>query len=254
MLPVLQADCSQCFALCCVLLPFGKASGFGMDKSGGTPCPNLDGADSCSIHATLADDGWRGCTIFDCAGAGQRVSQQTYAGTSWRDAAANRGEMAAVLSVMRLLHESLWHLSEVADRLDTAAADELTDHINAIAGGTPDDLLSLDIDETLADVSGVLTEASALIRGGAGADLSRQDLAGKDLRGRDLRAASLRGAVLIAADLRDQNLSDADLLGTDTRDADVRGADLSRALFLTQAQANALVTDDSTRLPSRIVG
>ena len=49
---------------------------------------------------------------FDCFGAGQQVSQVTYGGVSWREH-DNLGEMAAVLSVMRLLHEMLTHLTEV---------------------------------------------------------------------------------------------------------------------------------------------
>jgi hypothetical protein len=56
--PDLTADCDSCFALCCVLLPFAAGSGFGLDKPGGTPCPNLADDDRCTIHATLREDGW----------------------------------------------------------------------------------------------------------------------------------------------------------------------------------------------------
>jgi hypothetical protein len=83
--PELVADCSRCFGLCCVLLPFAAASGFGMDKASGTPCPHLDRDDRCAIHATLREDGWPGCAVFDCHGAGQQVSQVTYRGVSWRE-------------------------------------------------------------------------------------------------------------------------------------------------------------------------
>ncbi len=65
--PSLVADCDRCFALCCVLLPFAAVSGFGIDKPGGTPCPNLAGDDRCTIHATLRRDGWHGCATFDPA-------------------------------------------------------------------------------------------------------------------------------------------------------------------------------------------
>ena len=114
-LPVLQSDCSQCFALCCVLLPFSAVSGFGVDKPGGTPCLNLLDDDRCGIHASLRADGWPGCTVFECFGAGQQVSQVTYSGVSWREQ-DNLAEMGAVLSVMRQLHEMLVHLSEVGRR------------------------------------------------------------------------------------------------------------------------------------------
>ncbi|MER6938556.1 pentapeptide repeat-containing protein, partial [Nocardioides sp. NPDC000441] len=69
------------------------------------------------------------------------------------------------------------------------------------------------------------------------------------LRRRDLRRADLRSALLISADLSRVDLADADLLGADLRDAAVAGADLTRALFLGQAQVNAMRGDASTRLP-----
>ena len=99
------------------------SSGFGIDKPGGTPCPNLADDDRCRIHATLREDGWSGCATFDCFGAGQQVSQVTYGGVSWREH-DNLGEMAAVLSVMRLLHEMLAHLAEVERRSPDPAAAE----------------------------------------------------------------------------------------------------------------------------------
>lgn len=153
-LPQLRSDCSRCFALCCVLLPFSADAGFGVDKPGGTPCLNLADDDRCRIHATLRDDGWPGCTAFECFGAGQQVSQVTYGGVSWREG-GNRGEMAAVLSVMRLLHEALAHLVEARDR-GTDAAQAWIDRLSEVVAGSPDDLLALDIDDLLADVGEVL--------------------------------------------------------------------------------------------------
>ena len=58
------------------------------------------------------------------------------------------------------------------------------------------------------------------------------------------------GAYLIAADLRDSDLSGADLLGADVRDALLDGADLSKALYVTQPQLNAVRGNPVTRLPS----
>jgi hypothetical protein len=248
-LPVLRADCSQCFGLCCVLLPFSATSGFGVDKASGTPCHHLDGEDRCGIHATLREDGWVGCTVFDCFGAGQQVSQVTYGGVSWREQ-DNLGEMAAVLSVMRQLHEMLAHLSEAVRRAPDAAAQRLLDHVAGLVGDTPAELLALDIDELRATVGASLAAVSAAVRSSyAGPDLAGADLAGQDLRSRDLRGAGLRGAVLLAADLRGMDLACADLLGADVRDADVRGAQLSSSLFLTQSQVNATRGDAETSLP-----
>jgi uncharacterized protein YjbI with pentapeptide repeats len=249
-LPVLTADCSRCFGLCCVLLPFSAASGFGADKASGTPCTHLDGADRCRIHATLREDGWPGCTVFDCFGAGQQVSQVTYGGVSWREQ-DNLGEMAAVLSVMRQLHEMLAHLSEAQRRSPDAAAQAVLTEVVALVDRPPEELLALDVDELRASVGSHLAAASARVRAAYdGADLAGADLAGQSLGGRDLRGAHLRGALLIGADLRGADLGDADLLGADVRDADVRGATLATALFLSQPQANAMRGDAATTLPT----
>jgi uncharacterized protein YjbI with pentapeptide repeats len=244
--PSLVADCGSCFALCCVLLPFQAASGFGIDKPGGTPCPHLAEDDACSIHATLRQDGWPGCSIFDCFGAGQQVSQVTYAGVSWRRQ-GNLGEMAAVLSVMRLLHEMLTHLAEVGRRSPDPAAGELETEIVGLTGSTPAELLGIDLDQLQHRVSDVLESASSRLR--EGPTYRREDLAGRDLRQWILRDADLHGALLIAADLRDQELGRADLLGADLRDADLSGTDLGEVLFLSQSQANAGHGDAHTTLP-----
>lgn len=236
---MLTADCSRCSGLCCVLMPFAASQGFGMDKPGGTPCPNLAGDDRCRIHATLREDGWPGCTVFDCFGAGQQVTQVTYAGASWREQ-DDLGEMAAVLSVMRQLHEMLSHLDEVGRRSPDPAADRLLAELAAHVARSPDELLALDVDELRGAVGAVLADASARARAAYdGAELGRADLAGQDLRDRDLRGAHLRGALLIGADLRGVDLTGADLLGADLRDADLRDADVSDCLFLTGPQLAA---------------
>jgi uncharacterized protein YjbI with pentapeptide repeats len=247
--PSLVADCEQCFALCCVLLPFSAVSGFGMDKPGGTPCPNLADDDRCRIHATLRSDGWSGCVTFDCFGAGQQVSQVTYGGVSWREQ-DNLGEMSAVLSVMRVLHEMLAHLSEVGRRSPDPAAADLAAQIIRMTRATPNELLDLDLDHLHDRVGSALEEASARLR--SGIDLRGRDLAGRDLREHDLHDADLRSTVLIRADLRDVDLGRADLLGADLRDADVRGSDLADALFLSQSQANSARGDSRTTLPERL--
>jgi uncharacterized protein YjbI with pentapeptide repeats len=241
-LPVLQADCSQCFALCCVLLPFSAGESFPETKPGGRPCHNLQADDRCGIHSDLIEKGWSGCVAFDCFGAGQQVSQVTYAGVSWREG-GNLGEMAAVLSVMRQLHEMLALLDE-AVRRNAGAARPWVEHLVGLIGETPDELLAHDIDALRQDVGGVLAEASREIRScwPDALDLAGQDLAGRNLRQLDLRGAALRGATLLGVDLRDCDVTDADFLGADLRGADARGADLSGALFLTIAQRAVLRT------------
>lgn len=249
-LPVLHSDCSQCFGLCCVLLPFSAVSGFGVDKPGGRPCLNLLDDDRCGIHSSLREDGWPGCTVFECFGAGQQVSQVTYSGVSWREQ-DNLAEMGAVLSVMRQLHEMLVHLAEVQRRTPDPEAATAGTAIEALTTADPEALLTFDLDSLHERVGRLLTEASARVRRPwtAAPDRSRADLAGQRLSG-DLRGTSMRGAVLIRADLRGADLRDVDLLGADLRDADVRGGDLSTAIFLTQLQANAMIGDSETTLPT----
>jgi hypothetical protein len=244
----LVADCSRCFALCCVLLPYSRGAGFGADKAGGVPCHHLADDDRCSIHADLRERGWPGCVAFDCFGAGQQVAQVTYGGTSWREH-DDLGEMAAVLSVVRLLHEMLRHLAEVARRSPDPAAEELRRRVLEVRDGTPVELLTLEIDALQGEVGDLLAAAGTRLRDPDAPDLARADLAGRDLRARDLRDASFRGALLIAADLRGVRLGTADLLGADLRDADLRGADLSATLFLTRPQVATARGDAATRLP-----
>ena len=136
-----------------MLLPFRAADGFGTDKPGGTPCAHLRPDDLCGIHDRLAGSGWSGCAAYDCRGAGQQVTQVTYAGRSWREE-DNLAEMAAVFSVMRVLHGLL-------ARLETVPGDpgSVRSRVLAHTVGSPEDLLALDLDELGADVEAAVEAA-----------------------------------------------------------------------------------------------
>lgn len=110
--PALRADCANCFALCCVALPFAKSTDFAVDKAAGTPCKNLRQDFRCGIHTGLRDKGFQGCTVFDCFGAGQQVSQVTFGGRDWRTDPGTARQMFEVFPVMRQLHELLYYLTE----------------------------------------------------------------------------------------------------------------------------------------------
>ena len=258
-LPRLEADCSQCFGLCCVALPFARSADFPVDKAGGDPCRNLLADHRCGIHDRLLEGGWRGCVAFDCFGAGQQVSQVTFGGVSWREAPDTAPTMYAVLPVVRQLHEMLAHLLEAAalepgtDAL--VALTGLVDEVADLAAADAETLLGLDLDALRARVGGLLRTVSATVRDrhrrrdgirkqsrGARRVGPGADLVGADLHGLDLRATDLRGALLIAADLRGADLRWADLLGADLRDADLRGAVLDGALFVTRPQLAAART------------
>ncbi|MFC4224838.1 pentapeptide repeat-containing protein [Lysinibacter cavernae] len=114
----LVADCANCFGLCCVALPFLASSEFAVDKPAGTACVNLRSDSRCGIHDRLRDSGYQGCTVFDCNGAGQKVSQHTLGGVDWRTDAAASAMLLESFPVMRLLHELLAYLVEARVRLE----------------------------------------------------------------------------------------------------------------------------------------
>ncbi|MEV6785139.1 pentapeptide repeat-containing protein [Streptomyces sp. NPDC051098] len=255
----LRADCGNCFGLCCVALPFTRSADFALDKDAGTPCPNLAADFRCGIHTRLRPSGFTGCTVYDCFGAGQKVSQAIFGGKDWRAAPDTAAQMFAVFPVVRQLHELLRYLNEA---LTLEPARSLHGEIRGLLTETealtelgPDALLELDVAAHRQRVNMVLLRTSELVRAGAGRgrkDRRGADLLGARLRGADLRGASLRGAYLIAADLGGADLRLADLIGADLRDADLSGADLSGSFFLTQPQLNAARGDASTRLPGTL--
>ncbi|GAA3556514.1 pentapeptide repeat-containing protein [Nonomuraea rosea] len=253
----LAADCESCFGLCCVALPFAASADFAVDKAAGQPCDNLREDFRCSIHQQLRPRGFPGCTVFDCFGAGQKVSQVTFEGTSWRQAPGTARQMYAVFPVMRQLHELLWYLAEAltlepAEPVHAELRHAL-DETECLSRESADVLEKLDVGAHRAEVNVLLLRTSELVRAGdKGKDRRGADLIGAKLKGADLRAANLRGAYLIGADLRGADLRRADLIGADLRGAELAGADLTDAIFLTQAQVNAARGDAATRIPATL--
>lgn len=289
----LTADCSRCAGLCCVALAFAKSSDFAHDKDAGDPCVNLEEGFGCRIHAALRPSGYKGCTVFDCFGAGQAVTQQTFGGRTWREADVSSALMFQVFPVVRQLHELLFYL-RAAERLSRRVPSlveqvrTLTAQTQALTREPAQAIVALDVGLHRDQVTAVLREVSAHVRGQStardespsgptassdrsgfsrakrgsgpasrqakrGADLTGADLIGVVLEGRDLRECDLRGAYLIAADLRGCDLRLADLIGADLRDTDLSGADLSSALFVTQTQVNGAHGDGATRLPRGLI-
>ena len=197
-------------------------------------------------HADLLGAAMGGCVAYECFGAGQRVSQETYGGATWRSHPGTARRMFAVFGVVRRLHEMLVLLGQVPD------SERLRDRVDALADGSPEQLLALDLDAVAEPVGRALRAHSAAVRVPPGPSWAGADFAGQRLQADDLARADLRGAVLIAADLRDVVLDRTDLLGADLRDARLDGADLSTALFLTQPQVAVARGDVATRLPPHL--
>ena len=259
----LSADCENCFGLCCVALPYAKSADFAFDKDGGTPCKNLDSNYRCGIHKNLRNEGFRGCTVYECFGAGQKVSQVTYNGNDWRDNPASAKEMFDVYPTMQLLHEMLCYLNEAlsfeeAQPLykDLQKAVEEIEHPTNLS---PKSILELNVPAHRAGVNDLLLKTSELVRAKVKQNKNQRkqnkinkgsDLIGANLKAADLRGTNLRGALLIAADLRECDLRVTDFIGADLRDANLSGANLIGSIFLTQAQINSANGDINTKLPT----
>jgi len=260
--PELRADCASCFGLCCVVPAFAASADFAITKPAGRPCPNLADDFRCGIHDRLRASGFPGCTVYDCFGAGQQVSQVTFGGRDWCGGGPAAERMFAVFPVMRQLHELLRHLTEALtlpaagpghDDLRAALAET-----TALTAAGPDELLALDLAAHWRAAAGLLTRASELTRAAARAaprpgpdpterraaaepEPGTSRAAGRRAAGRvssgpagtggraamlERPGADLIGARLRNADLYGANLRGALLIGADLTGADLRVADL----------------------------
>ncbi len=256
----LQADCTKCFGLCCTALNVAASSDFAMNKGAGEPCLNLQPDYRCKIHSNLREKGFKGCTVFDCLGAGQRVSQDTFKGQDWREYPLVREKMFRVFPIMDQLYEMIAYIGEAMSyQISPSLFEKLKvqlDQLQSLTMLDPDQLLSIDIPSYRHPVNELLVETSEYIRNNIKVTTSNKsrnykgvDWIGKKLKGQDLRGINLRGAYLIASDLRNTDLRGVDFIGADLRDADLSGANLSTSLFLTQMQINSAKGNKDTKLP-----
>lgn len=203
----LRADCENCFALCCVGLHFAASVDFAVDKLAVTPCTNLQPDYRCGVHKGLRKQGYKGCTVFECFGAGQKVSQVTFKGVSWRESPEIARKMFDVFPIMQELHEILSYLIEARTKEEALTihkelshAIEETERLTMLG---PDLILELNIPAHLARINTLLAKTSELVRNDKDSrsnnkkNRSRADLLGANLRGADLRAVNFRGAYLI---------------------------------------------------------
>lgn len=258
----LSANCEKCFGLCCVALPYAKSADFAFNKDGGTPCRNLQADYRCGIHKNLRSKGFRGCTVYECYGAGQKVSQITYNGNDWRENPQLAKEMFDVFPIMQQLYEMLRYLKEAlsleeARPIYNELQNAFEETIN-LTNLSPNAILQLDVPNHRVVVNDLLLKTSEFVRAKVKKNDNQKrqpkmnqgsDLIGAKLKGANLRGANLRGALLIASDLREADMRVTDLIGADLRDADLRGANLQGSIFLTQAQVNSANGDRSTKLP-----
>jgi uncharacterized protein YjbI with pentapeptide repeats len=265
----LKPQCEKCFGLCCVALYFSAQDGFPADKAAGTPCQNLDADFRCKIHEQLGAKGLKGCTAYECFGAGQQVSQVTFAGKSWRQEPSSAKSIFEAFLIMQQLHEICWYLTEAQSfslSLLSPINEEITKLLQETERVTRSDaqaLMKFDLSAHHKKVGALLRKISTNIRmeiskenkipfSMNNANKSTTDYFGKDLRKKDLRCKDLHSSCLIAANLEGCDLTGTDFLGADFRDTNIKRADLSKSIFLTQSQINTTKGSRDTKLPSQL--
>lgn len=262
---IFQSDCANCFGLCCVALAFTASADFPVDKKKGVACKNLQDDFRCSIHRNLKLSGYSGCTSFDCLGAGQKLSQQTFNGISWKENPKSAAQMFQLLPFMQQLHEMLLYLTQAIERCGDSQLQKILQEsrkeIDELTRASADRLLASDLSKYRQNINELLMQTSAQVRLESGRlskkqkrkkgpDYQGANLMGKKFRGIDIRGANFRGAYLIGADLSDADVRNSDFIGADLRDCNISGADLTGSIFLTQMQVNSAKGDASTSLPS----
>lgn len=263
----LKINCEKCFGLCCIALYFSKTEGFPNDKVAGKPCINLQSDFNCSVHSNLREKGLRGCTAYDCFGAGQKVSQVTFNGDDWINCPKLSNEMFDSFLIIRQLNEMLWYLSDASTFIsDNNLKNELNLMILETTNLTNLDsssLKNIDIENHRKRVNSLLRQVYDIVKDKVSSEKksnsknkkalkSGYDFIGSNLINTNLIGANFAGSLLIASNMRNSNLKGANLIGTDLRDADIRGANLKDSLFLTQAQINTAIGDSNTQLPSSL--
>ncbi len=123
---------------------FDCSEQFAFDKPACAACPNLDPDDRCRIHDRLEPEGFGGCVLFDCLGAGQRVVQQLYPGRSWREEPELLPQMWQALTALRAVHEQILFL-QAAGKLplsedERGTLDALLAEMEPDGGWTPEGL------------------------------------------------------------------------------------------------------------------
>ena len=172
----LEADCSRCVALCCVLLAFDRSEAFAFDKASGVACQHLVSGWRCGIHDDLLGEGCGGCAAYDCQGAGPRAVELLGlepSSTRWWGDEPAMSVVAEVFGVLRTLHELLAYLQDAAAFVTTAQRSEaarIAARVEAAAVSTSrEELLSLDVGalarEVHAFLRGLATSVPQVARG-----------------------------------------------------------------------------------------
>ena len=165
----LKGDCARCAALCCVVFAFDRGEDFAVDKAAGEPCPNIGECGECRIYESRSERGFRGCSRFECFGAGQRVVQGMFDGRSWQTEPELLAPMTRAFGPMKKACELLFAVTYAKERWRSSAAldrlgeiERVLEEITAdvIADGVHGRLLNID-----AELRGIFAAESERISG-----------------------------------------------------------------------------------------
>lgn len=236
----LKIECSECLGICCTALCFSKVDGFYEDKQVGQSCSNLDYQHRCKIYQELLLKNSKGCKVYDCFGAGQRVTKM------YLDSPVDQ-EVCQVYLAMYRLYQMLWYLLQ-AKSYGQKQVEESLQMIQKIIALSAKELLQVDIDTIIVDTKKVLKKATDAL---TISDVTKkQTYFQKDLSFKNLDHKDFSMAIMIACNLEGSSLEKTNFLATDLRDTNIKNTDMSNCLFLTQGQINSAIGNQNTRLPT----
>ena len=164
----LVPDCGSCDALCCVATSFDASDDFAISKAAGVPCPHLALDHCCTIHAGLRDRGFLGCAIYDCYGAGPKITR------AFAVVGSSRLQRDQAFRALRVVQELLWQLLEAsklcpttAGALETELAHELA-RLEELAQTTPARLLATELAPRESAARSLLRRVGQALRGRSG--------------------------------------------------------------------------------------
>jgi uncharacterized protein YjbI with pentapeptide repeats len=244
----LRIDCSNCSGLCCVALCFSKIDGFPSNKAAGVPCNHLMSDYKCNIYAKLSSMEMKGCTIYDCLGAGQKVSKKIFLDTDWRKNPEIAKDIFQVFLIISQLHQIQWYLlqgiSISKDKKLITLIDELIKENEETTSMPISEILKYDLDKYRGRANEAIIKSMH-----HEVELSAKDFIGKNFKKMNLDGKDFSLALLIGANFEGCSLKGTSFLGADMRDALIMNTDFSNSYFLTQMQINSAKGNNNTKIP-----
>ncbi|MCB9586231.1 MAG: hypothetical protein H6718_12585 [Polyangiaceae bacterium] len=169
----LVTDCAQCLGVCCVATSFEQSDEFAHAKAPGERCRYLTSNSRCSIHSERERRGYSGCVLYDCNGAGPRVS----AALPLPEQAGDRHAAFLVVRQIHALIALVRHAADLVCKSHPLLAARLSTH---------EALLVRSVNEAIqapgsVDVESLSSSTHALLRE-VGGSLGDRELARRQLR------------------------------------------------------------------------